>query len=187
MTSGDFAIGLSTIITGLAITVMLGSIHALLVNRRKVKWDWVALTAAAFVFMLIVGSWGVSFRILGNRNINPPLWLFLLMLGGIIPMYLAARAALPDQLLEEGVDLKAHYHAVSRYLWLSIGISFLIYVLWDALHVGMADLEKQWLVLAQLLFVLPLTVSRRRRVHEMLVPVVFALFCLHHLNEPLFA
>ena len=187
MTSGDFAIGLSTIISGLAITVMLSSIHALLVNRRKVKWDWVALTAAAFVFMLIVGSWGVGFRILANRPINPPLWLFLFMLGGIIPMYLAARAALPDQLLDEGIDLKAHYHAVSRYLWLSIGVSFLLYVAWAALRLGMAGLHRQWLVLAQLLFVVPLAVSRRRRVHELLVPVVFALFCLHHLNEPLFA
>lgn len=186
MTSGDFAIGLSTIITGLAITVMLGSIHALLVNRRKVRWDWVALLAALFVFMLIVGSWGVSFRVLGNRNINPPLWLFLLMLGGIIPMYLAARAALPDQLLEEGVDLKAHYHAVSRYLWLSIAVSFLIYVLWDAFRGGMTELAKQWLILAQLLVVVPLIVSRRRRVHQLAVPVIVLLFCLHHLNEPLF-
>ena len=137
-------------------------------------------------YMLIVGSWGVSFRVLGNRNINPPLWLFLLMLGGIIPMYLAARAALPDQLLEEGVDLKAHYHAVSHYLWLSIAVSFLIYVLWDAFRGGMTELAKQWLILAQLLFVVPLIVSRRRRVHELAVPVIVVLFCLHHLNEPLF-
>ena len=39
MSSGDFAIGLGTIITGLAITVMLANLHALLVNRRKVRWD----------------------------------------------------------------------------------------------------------------------------------------------------
>jgi ferredoxin len=49
-----------------------------------------------------------------------------------------------------------------------------------------AELAKQWLILAQLLFVVPLIVSRRRRVHELAVPVIVVLFCLHHLNEPLF-
>jgi hypothetical protein len=32
-----------TINTGLAITVMLANVHALLVGRRKVKWDWLAV------------------------------------------------------------------------------------------------------------------------------------------------
>ena len=188
MTSGDFSIGLSTIITGLAITVMLASLHALLVNRRRVKWDWLALLAALYTFMLIVGSWGVSFRSLGNRDINPPLWLVLIMLGEIIPMYLAARAVLPDQLLDEGVDLGRHYALVSRYLWASVAVSFILYLGWGLAKWGVAaELQRQWLLVAQLLFIAPLLLFRQRRIHELIVPVVFLLFCAHHLNEPLFA
>ena len=54
MTSGDFAVGLSTIITGLALTVILSSFHGLLVNRRRVKWDWVTIIAATMVFVLLM-------------------------------------------------------------------------------------------------------------------------------------
>ena len=188
MTSGDFAIGLSTIITGLAITVMLASLHALLVNRRQVRWDWLALLAAFYIFLLIVGSWGVSFRSFGGRSINPPLWLFLIMLGEIIPMYLAARAALPDQLLDEGIDLGRHYALVSRYLWASVAVSYILYVGWGFAKWGATvELQRQWLVIAQVAFVIPLLLFRQRRIHELIVPVVFLLFCFHHLNEPLFA
>jgi hypothetical protein len=188
MTSGDFAIGLSTIITGLAITVMLASLHALLTNRRKVKWDWLALLAAFYVFILIVGSWGVSFKTLGNRSINPPLWLFLVMLGEIIPLYLAGRAALPDQLLDEGVNLGAHYALVSRYLWSSVAFSYVLFLAWGfAKWGGIGELQQQWLVAAQVIVIIPLILFRQRRVHELLVPVVLLLFCFHHLNEPLFA
>jgi hypothetical protein len=188
MSSGDFAVGLSTIITGLAITVMLAALHGLLVNRRKVKWDWVAMVAAVFVFMLIVGSWGVSFKTLGNRDINPPLWVFLILLGEIIPMYLAARAALPDQLLDEGVDLGRHYALVSRYLWASIAASYALYLAWGLARWGVGvAMQRDWLVAAQLAAIVPLLLFRQRRVHELLVPAVLLLFCFHHLNEPLFA
>lgn len=187
MTSGDFAVGLSTIITGLALTVILASFHGLLVNRRKVKWDWVALTAAAMVFMLIVGSWGVSFRYFGNRQINPRLWQFLILLGEIIPMYLAARAVLPDQLLDEGVNLRAHYASVSRYLWCSVAFGYVLYLAWGvAKYGGMAYMRSQWLIAAQTVVLVPLILFRQRRIHEALVPVLFILFCFHHLNEPLF-
>ena len=187
MTSGDFAIGLGTIITGLAITVMLANLHGLLVNRRKVRWDWLTLLAALVVFMLIVGSWGVSFRTFGNRAINPPLWLFLFMLGDIIPMYLAARAIFPDYLADEGVNLAEHYASVSRFLWASLGLSYFLYAAWNAVHLGAGEaLRTQWLLLAQLAAMLPLILFRQRRVHEILVPAVFFLFCFHHLNAPLF-
>ena len=37
MLSGDFAIGLMTIITGLAIADMVASTHGLLMDRRRVR------------------------------------------------------------------------------------------------------------------------------------------------------
>ena len=188
MTSGDFAIGLSTIITGLAITVMLANLHALLVNRRRVRWDWLTLLAGAFVFMLIVDSWGVGFRTLGNRPINPPLWLFLIMLGDIIPMYLAARAIFPDYLTDEGVNLATHYASISRFLWAALVWSYVLFLAWSIWKFGGAlVMRTQWLLAAQLAVAVPLLFIRRRRVHEVLVPVIVLLFCIHLLNEPLFA
>jgi hypothetical protein len=51
----------------------------------------------------------------------------------------------------------------------------------------MGELRQQWLVLAQVIVIVPLLLFRQRRVHEWLVPLVLLLFCVHHLNEPLFA
>jgi hypothetical protein len=188
MTSGDFAIGLSTIITGLAITVMLANLHALLVNRRRVRWDWLTLLAASLVFMLIVDSWGVSFRQLANRPINPPLWLFLIMLGDIIPMYLAARAVFPDYLTDEGVNLATHYAEISRFLWSSLAFSYALYLAWSVWKFGAVRvMQNDWLLAAQMAVAIFLLLVRQRRAHELLVPVVVLLFCFHHLNEPLFA
>jgi len=40
---------------------------------------------------------------------------------------------------------------------------------------------------AQILAIGPLILFRSRRVHGFFVPVVVLLFCVHHLNERLFA
>jgi hypothetical protein len=95
---------------------------------------------------------------------------------------------LPDQLLDEGVNLGSHYALVSRYLWASVAVSFILYLAWGFAKLGLTQqMQQQWLVIAQVLAIMPLIVFRNRRVHELLVPVVFLLFCVHHLNEPLFA
>ena len=52
MLSGDFGIGLMAIITGLAIADMVASTHGLLMDRRRVRWDWLAALAATFIFLL---------------------------------------------------------------------------------------------------------------------------------------
>ena len=47
MSGAEFIVGLLTIVTGLAICDMIVSLHGLLVNRRHIKWDWLALVSAA--------------------------------------------------------------------------------------------------------------------------------------------
>src|SRR5215212_7321951 len=82
--------------------------------------------------MLIVSSWGISYRTMGNQMINPPLWLFVIGLSQIIPLYLAARASLPDAVDDQGVDLAAHYGEVRRYFWASVGFTYLMFVAYGA-------------------------------------------------------
>jgi hypothetical protein len=60
MSGTDYILGLLAIVTGLAISDMVVSLHGLLINRRHVKWDWLALVAAAFVLVLIVNSWRIT-------------------------------------------------------------------------------------------------------------------------------
>jgi len=188
MLSGDFAIGLMTIITGLAIADMVASTHGLLMNRERVRWDWLATLAAVFIFLLIVSSWGISFRTLGNQTINPHLWLFVVGLSQIIPVYLAARASLPDVVDEKGVSLAAHYAEVSRYFWASVAFTYFIYLGYAAYTFGPAAfLGGYWSPFAQFLMMAVLIAVPDRRVHVLLVPVIFALFSYDHLNHRMFA
>lgn len=45
MSGGDYVLGLLAIITGLAISDMIVSLHGLLINRKHVTWDWLPLVA----------------------------------------------------------------------------------------------------------------------------------------------
>jgi len=188
MTSGDFAIGLMTIITGLAIADMVISLHALLMNHRRVQWDWLAILTAVYVFLLIVSTWGIYFRRLANQQIAPPLWLFGIYLGQAVTMYLAARASIPDEVTAKGVALADHYARISRYFWASLAFTYLVY-----LGFSLANSEAGFTLgpylspSAQLLMMFVLIAVPNRRVHVMLVPVIFVLFCYDHLLAPMFA
>lgn len=188
MSGGEYLLGLILIITGLAITDIVVSLHGILLNRDKVKWDWLALLATAYIFLMIVNSWGLSFQAFNSEKVNPPLWQFLELLGQIIPLYLAARASLPDHLPDDGVDLAAHYARVSRYFWSAIAATLVLYLVGAMFHTGtiIPAIEERLGAAAQLLLIVPLIVSSARRVHSVFVPLVVAVFCYDHLTVPLF-
>ena len=187
MLSGDYAIGLLTIITGLAIADVVVSLHLLLVNRARVRWDWLAMVATVLIVLLITVIWGISYQNMGNRQFNPPVWHFAARLAQIVPMYLAARAILPDEVGKGEVVLADHYAAVSRYFWASIAVTYLIYLAFNLAHDGPASLLGYYLAPAvQLTMMLVLILVQRRGVHVLLVPVIFAWFCYDHLAKPMF-
>ena len=188
MLSGDYAIGLMTIITGLAIADMVASTHGLLMNRQRVRWDWLATLAATFIFLLIVSSWGISYRNVGNHQINPFLWSFALWLAQIIPLYLAARASLPDAVGDDGVDLAAHYAGISRYFWASIAFTYALFVAYAAYRMAPQAILGRYLSPSiQLLMMLVLIAVPNRRVHTILVPIIVLLFSYDHVTRPMFA
>ena len=188
MSGGGYLLGLILVITGLAISDLIVSLHGVLMNRRKVKWDWLALLAAAYIFLMIVNSWGVSFRAFKGDDVNPALWQFLELIWQIIPLYLAARAALPDTVPAEGVDLAAHYAMISRYFWTAIGLTLLLYLIGVSFYRGavLPVIVEDWGAVAQLALIVVLIIFSRRAVHAVLVPAVVVLLCVDHLMQPLF-
>lgn len=189
MSGGEYLLGLILIITGLAISDMVVSLHCVLLNRHKVKWDWLAMLAAAYIFLMIVNSWGISFQTFRGDDINPPLWQFLELLGQIIPLYLAARAALPDEVGSKGADLAAHYAKVSRYFWTAIATTLLLYLVGSSFTAAdgvAANLMAKWGTIAQLVLMVAMIAVRDRRLHAIALPLVVAIFCYDHLTTPLF-
>ena len=186
MTAGEYVLGLMLIISGLAISDMIVSLHGLLLDRRKVKWDWLALGAALYILLVVINSWGISFRAFNRADEHLRLWSFLLVLLQIIPLYLAARASLPDQVSEE-TNLERHYAAVSRYFWTSIALSFAIYLV-IGFREGpfMQNMRSEWTAAAQFGLMLVLIAYPARKLHALLLPLMFLLFSVGHLTKPLF-
>lgn len=189
MNGGEYLLGLILIITGLAICDMVASLHLVLLKRREVKWDWLTLLTAAYIFLMIVNSWGLSFQAFNRNDVNPPLWQFLELLGQIIPLYLAARASLPDQVPDGGIDLADHYASISRYFWGAIALTLILYLIGGSVFYGeaaAAAVRQRFGAILQLVLILPLVVFPWRRLHVLIVPVIVAIFCYDHLMVRLF-
>jgi hypothetical protein len=183
MAGGDYILGLLTIVTGLAISDMIVSLHGLLVNRRQIKWDWLALIAAAFVLVIIVDTWRISYHALEDAVKGPPIWIFLIILAMMIGLYLAARAALPDSVtIGEPFDLGSYYDFVDRYLWSALAVPFggvLLFGGLDIIYFGKM-LNPDHFLQALMVFpvLLALVIWPNRKLHRIVVPLIFIWFCV---------
>lgn len=183
MSGTDYILGLLTIVTGLAITDMVVSLHGLLINRKQVKWDWLALVAAAFVFVLIINSWRMSYVAFQGSAKGPFIWLFLLILVPMIALYLAARAALPDRIeVGKPFDLREYYDFVDRYLWSAVAVLYGAIVLLGSITLltrGKTDLADLFIPgLIGFPVVLALAIWPNRKLHRIAVPLIFIWLCV---------
>ena len=184
MRTNEYVLSLMAIISGLAITDLIASLHRLLRARQRVQWDWLTLVVAAFVGMALTVSWFISWRVNVVQNYNPTFWrFFFLTLGQLVPLYLAAAAALPDEVPPEGVDLKRFYAENSRYIWGALTMMMVMFIITGSvLHLGRGDYRAAAMNVLQTPFLVPtalLAIVGNRRVHSILVPVtVIAAFVL---------
>lgn len=172
MSANEYILGLMAIVSGLAITEWIGSLYRLLAARRAVRWDWLAALAAAFSAYMIVNSWWISWRSFGPET-NLSLGRMIWNLTEIVLLFLAARAALPESVPQEGVVLRDHYDQNNWLVWGPITLSGLMLVstnlLYDwhrAFFPGMIAIE------AGAAVGLVLTLVQRRAVHAVLAPLI---------------
>ena len=50
----EHSLTLISIIVGIGLTEMLGNLHRLIRNRRRVTWDWLPVTWAAALLLLVI-------------------------------------------------------------------------------------------------------------------------------------
>ncbi|GGI90389.1 hypothetical protein GCM10007973_28380 [Polymorphobacter multimanifer] len=128
----EYVVGLVSILLGLALTELASSLHKLLRARARVRWDWQAPAAAVALVLVVLDLWwGV--RQLELIGLTMTIGLFLPLLTALLLFYLAAAAALPDDVPVEGVDVREYYTANARYFWLL----FAGFVVVAKLHVGL--------------------------------------------------
>lgn len=186
MSGADFIVGLLTIVTGLAICDMIVSLHGLLINRRHVKWDWLALISAAFVLLSIINTWRMTYVAFHDAIRGPAIWVFLLILTQNVGLYLAARTVLPDKVdLGEPFDLAAYYDFVDRYLWSALLIAAAAYIVLSLLGMIAGGTLLYHTLFFQVLVGLPvilaLVIWPNRKLHRVAVPILFVWLCVRAL------
>ncbi len=127
MTPFEYIIPLVSVLVGLAIADLAVSFNRLLRARNKVKWDWLPLLSAFMAILAVLDIWWVFY---GEQQSTfyQTLAGFLPIAAQLILLYLINAAALPDDVPEEGMDLKKFYEDNSPYLW-SLFVIYFISVL----------------------------------------------------------
>ncbi|MBC8451106.1 MAG: hypothetical protein H8D72_00190 [Planctomycetes bacterium] len=120
MSPFEYILPLVSVLVGLAIADLAVSLHRLLRARGRVQWDWLPLAAALLAVMAVLEVWWLFYGLQEATTFNS-LGGFLPMTAQLILLFLLNAAALPDDVPDEGLDLRAFYVANSPYFWTLYG------------------------------------------------------------------
>lgn len=115
MRAFEYALGLFSVLIGLAIADVATSFHRLVRSPQRVSWDPLTLLAALYALLIAIGMW---FDLWGVRNVAAArqFFFYLIMVADLFIVFLIAAASLPDD-SETGRDLRAFYARNRRYFW----------------------------------------------------------------------
>jgi hypothetical protein len=157
MSPFDYALGLVSILVGLALADVAASLHRLLRQTRLVRWDGRVVLCVAFVIITIVGMWFEVWSIRGVKALlSFPFYLSLFL--EFMVLFLICAACLPDE-PTENCDLAAFYEKNRIYLWSLFALfqaSFLLHWIYFA---GLLITDRWWMLLLGAVVALPLVVS----------------------------
>jgi hypothetical protein len=116
MEAFDYAMGLVSIVVGIAISDLAISFHKLFRHRRTLSWDARTLLAAAFTFIVLFSMWFDLWAVHGRPEIlNYPFLLSIVV--ELVLLFLMATAVLPDEPLPND-DLATFYDNNARSIWI---------------------------------------------------------------------
>ena len=182
----EFALGLFSVLIGLAIADVAASFHRLMRAQPRVHWDPLTLLSALFAMVITVGMW---FDLWGIRNATSVrhFFLYLALVGAFFVLFLIAASSLPDEASEQ-VDLREFYGRNRRYFWSLVTLFDVIYVAFG-IHFLAGDIDRmpraaialilsQWAILVAVPAVLVLV--RSRAIHYGGVVLLFGIVLWHY-------
>ncbi len=170
----NIVITLFTIVYGLMLTDLFLSFHKLIKSRKKVKWHWLPLVAAWYLFLTILKNWWdlSSFQHLADSmNI-----VFFIAYGHLLfIIFLLVSTALPDVIEKDGIELKNYYFNNHRYFWGLMSSVVLLSTLMNIINrihqVGLSDIFNLLAVMFFLILTITLAISKRYWVHATVLPL----------------
>ena len=102
---------------------MVTSLHRLLRNRRRVRWDWVAPLAALVILVELFNLWWSWRNFTGNslKDVAP-------YFAAMVLLFLTASAVLPDDVPDDGIDLGAYFDENRDYFLTLYGIYITVWI-----------------------------------------------------------
>ena len=186
MRAFEYALGLFSVLIGLAIADIATSFHRLVRSRSGVIWDPLALLAALYALLIAIGMW---FDLWGVRNVAAArhFFFYLIMVAELFTVFLIAAASLPDD-PESERDLAQFYADNRRYFWLLILVFQAGYVLLGIYFAGgllsRAPAYYRFAFIAQMslqiLVPLALVLTRNRALHYGGIALLFATAAWHY-------
>jgi len=182
----EYAMGMFSVLIGLAVADVATSFHRLLRVRAAVRWDPLALLAACYALCTAISMW---FDLWGVRNFAATrhFLFYIAMVVQFFLLFLLAAASLPDE-RDEGRDLRAFYATNHRQFWALLVLFQLVYVVFGIYfggsEVGRTPLGLQ--ILGFTLMCVPLFVSivlwavASRGVHLAGLVILYAVLFLHY-------
>src|SRR5689334_2454046 len=87
---------LISIIIGIGLTEMLGNLHRLIRNRSRVNWDWLPVTWAATLLLLVINYWWSIYLGVSGHDRSKNAAEFGLLLIQPILLFLTTASVLPN-------------------------------------------------------------------------------------------
>ena len=92
----EHSVTLISIILGIGLTEMLGNLHRLIRNRRRVTWDFLPVTWAATLLLLVINYWWSIYLGVSGLDQSKSAAEFGMLLIGPILLFLTTASVLPN-------------------------------------------------------------------------------------------
>ncbi|HEX8534334.1 MAG TPA: hypothetical protein VF662_09210 [Allosphingosinicella sp.] len=172
----EYALGLLSVLIGLALGDVAMSMHKLVRHWRTVRWDGRVLLSALLVVVMLIRMW---FSFWGIRSFGIVLYFpfYLSMFAELMILFLVAAACLPDDPAPD-IDLGAFYEENRPALWIAFALFQTGYALHGIYFNGPDQPLRVWAGwLVPILFFLLLAFVRTRWLHYAL-PLTLILWVL---------
>jgi hypothetical protein len=192
-TAFEYAMGLFSVLIGLAIVDVATSFHRLGRLRESVVWDPLTLGVALYTLCTAIYMW---FDLWGIRHFAAARHfpIYISLVAQFFVLYLAAAASLPDE-ANPTTNLRTYYEGNRRYFWTLQTVfqagytlfGYYLFVVANETEGNDFGPERTWIALAMLaLMVAPTFVSaalvflRSRTSHYIGVGMLFLLMVIHY-------
>lgn len=171
MTIAQHILVFTGFILALAVGDLAISFHRLMIARARVRWYWPVLALALFQLLGLIQVFWMQFYLYAPVK-SLTIMAFLPDVALQIVLFLMTAAVLPDEVPNEGIDLRDYYWTTNRYFWslvalLYVGIFIFLAPRTTSAGATPVDFVLQWWTnFASLLMAVVLIATRREWVHK---------------------